>query len=102
MPMVLPCREAWCPNYQPCPAHPIRPFLSGGGRGEPMPPDWPRKSMDCLRRARFRCQLCGQKATQADHIIPRAMGGTDDPGNLQALCTHCHAVKTGRQGGVSG
>jgi len=34
MPMVLPCREAWCPNYQPCPEHPILPF--GGGQPAPI------------------------------------------------------------------
>ncbi len=31
---------------------------------------------------------------QIDHIIERAEGGSDDPLNLQALCSMCHAVKT--------
>ena len=97
MPMVLPCREAWCPNYQPCPTHPIRPF----GGPSVMPPGWAAAADGCLRRARFRCQLCGAKATDADHIVPRAAGGTDDPDNLQALCHRCHLAKTGRAGGTA-
>lgn len=33
-------------------------------------------------------------ATQVDHIVPRADGGTDDESNLQALCERCHTRKT--------
>lgn len=33
-------------------------------------------------------------ATDVDHIIPRRRGGTDDEGNLQALCHACHSRKT--------
>jgi 5-methylcytosine-specific restriction protein A len=33
-------------------------------------------------------------ATQVDHIIPKAQGGTDHPENLQSLCAPCHSRKT--------
>lgn len=49
------------------------------------------------------CLRCGRPvpATQVDHIIPKARGGTDDHANLQALCSRCHAVKTARESGRS-
>ena len=34
------------------------------------------------------------EATHVDHIKPRRMGGTDDPSNLESLCTTCHNRKT--------
>jgi 5-methylcytosine-specific restriction enzyme A len=37
---------------------------------------------------------CGEKATDADHIIARRKGGTDDESNLQALCGLHHRQKT--------
>lgn len=43
-----------------------------------------------------RCEEAGQVrlATQRDHRVPLAEGGTDDPENIQALCDGCHAEKT--------
>jgi 5-methylcytosine-specific restriction protein A len=29
----------------------------------------------------------------ADHIVPKARGGTDDPSNVQVLCRGCNARK---------
>jgi diadenosine tetraphosphate (Ap4A) HIT family hydrolase len=53
-----------------------------------------------LKQARFRCELCGisagEKALEADHIIPRIHGGSDDITNLQALCYSCNAMKRDR------
>jgi ATP adenylyltransferase len=52
---------------------------------------------DTLKRAGFRCELCGvsadERALDVDHILPRKHGGTDDPENLQALCWTCNANK---------
>ena len=96
--MVLPCREAWCPNYQPCPDHPIRPY----GGSEPMPPGWAAVSARTIARYGGVCAGCGGIAVTADHIVPRAMGGTDEDSNLQALCVPCHAAKSGRAGGLAG
>jgi len=55
---------------------------------------------EVLKRARFRCELCGisaeEKALEVDHIIPRNHGGVDDAFNLQALCYSCNATKRDR------
>lgn len=55
---------------------------------------------DVLKRARFRCELCGisadEKALEVDHILPRNRGGSDDPSNLQGLCYTCNASKRDR------
>jgi diadenosine tetraphosphate (Ap4A) HIT family hydrolase/5-methylcytosine-specific restriction endonuclease McrA len=55
---------------------------------------------EVLKRARYRCELCGvsaeHKALEVDHIIPRNKGGTDDTSNLQALCYSCNATKRDR------
>jgi diadenosine tetraphosphate (Ap4A) HIT family hydrolase len=55
---------------------------------------------EVLKRARFRCELCGVsadvRALEVDHIVPRNRGGTDDPDNLQALCYRCNAMKRDR------
>lgn len=55
---------------------------------------------EILRRAKFRCELCGisaeEKALQVDHIVPRNKGGVDDLSNLQALCYTCNAMKRDR------
>ncbi len=44
-------------------------------------------------------------ANEVDHIIPLKNGGTNEMGNLQALCRSCHSRKTavedGRWGGRS-
>jgi ATP adenylyltransferase len=55
---------------------------------------------EVLKRARFRCELCGVsadvRALEVDHIVPRNRGGTDDPDNLQALCYSCNSMKRDR------
>ena len=56
-----------------------------------------RVRYDTLKRARFRCELCGisadERALDVDHILPKAMGGSDEPDNLQALCWKCNTNK---------
>ncbi len=55
---------------------------------------------EVLKRARYRCELCGipasERALDVDHIKPRKFGGTDDLENLQALCWKCNADKGAR------
>ena len=52
---------------------------------------------ETLKRAGFRCELCGvsadERALDVDHIVPRSAGGTDDSENLQALCWLCNTNK---------
>jgi 5-methylcytosine-specific restriction endonuclease McrA len=45
------------------------------------------------------CQAChitiqAGQAWDIDHIIPLALGGTNEPNNLQILCRTCHREKT--------
>ena len=55
---------------------------------------------EVLKRAGFRCELCGisadERAIEVDHILPRKHGGKDDLTNLQALCFKCNANKGAR------
>lgn len=50
-----------------------------------------------LKRASFRCELCGisadEKALEVDHITPKNLGGKDSINNYQALCYSCNATK---------
>lgn len=60
---------------------------------------WDRQRIRIFRRDCGLCQPClrnGEvtKATQVDHIEPKAEGGTDEDDNLQSICDPCHAAKT--------
>ena len=50
-----------------------------------------------LKRAKFRCELCGisadEKALEVDHIIPKNTGGEDSINNYQALCYTHNSMK---------
>jgi ATP adenylyltransferase len=50
-----------------------------------------------LKRAHFRCELCGcmdsERALEVDHITPKNLGGEDSINNYQALCFSCNAMK---------
>ncbi len=52
---------------------------------------------EVLKRAGFRCELCGisaeEKSLEVDHIHPKSLGGKDDLSNYQALCYSCNAAK---------
>ncbi len=37
---------------------------------------------------------CDNPATDADHVVPRSLGGRDCLDNLQGLCHTCHSRKT--------
>lgn len=54
---------------------------------------WRRNRAMFLRHHPVCCQ-CGKPATEADHIQPRARGGSDRWDNLQPLCKPCHSRKT--------
>ncbi|GAA4493254.1 HNH endonuclease signature motif containing protein [Pseudaeromonas paramecii] len=60
---------------------------------------WRKRRQRVLERDRYLCQVCLAKgritvATEVDHIVNKAAGGTDDEANLQAICRSCHAAKT--------
>lgn len=56
-----------------------------------------RTRFEVLRRDEHTCRYCGQSAPDVkltiDHVLPVALGGTDDPGNLVAACRDCNAGK---------
>jgi 5-methylcytosine-specific restriction protein A len=57
--------------------------------------------LQVLKRDKYLCQCaeCARNqwvrtASEVDHIVPRAKGGTDDMSNLQAINSECHRIKT--------
>lgn len=60
---------------------------------------WDKLRIIVLRRDKGLCQPClkinrTSLATQVDHILAKAKGGTDDTDNLQGICGDCHHEKT--------
>ena len=67
---------------------------------------WDKLRLRILKRDGHLCQCDQCKATgratladQVDHIKPKAQGGTDDPANLRAVNSKCHARITQEQQG---
>jgi 5-methylcytosine-specific restriction protein A len=68
----------------------------GQGRGGR---PWRRLRERILQRDSYVCQACAREgrtqiAHEVDHVVNIAAGGTDDPSNLEAICTDCHRKKT--------
>lgn len=62
---------------------------------------WRRLRDEVLERDGYvcRCSECRAlgrvlEAHEVDHVIPKALGGTDDLGNLQAINGDCHRRKS--------
>lgn len=57
-----------------------------------------RLRFEIFRRDNNACRYCGATAPEAkltiDHVIPVALGGTDDPSNLVAACGDCNTGKS--------
>lgn len=57
-----------------------------------------RLRFEVFRRDGFACRYCGATASDTtltiDHVVPVALGGTDDPGNLATACKDCNAGKS--------
>jgi hypothetical protein len=56
-----------------------------------------RIRFEVLRRDGHACRYCGGKAPDVrltvDHVMPVALGGSDDPTNLVAACADCNSGK---------
>lgn len=65
---------------------------------------WKTTRARILRRDQHRCtwtddgNRCIAPATDVDHIINEAAGGTDDDDNLRSLCPRHHRAKTAAEG----
>jgi hypothetical protein len=89
-PTLIPATDRYCDDCQPngWTTHP-----SANARAHTR--NERRAFRDAVLKHEPNCRHCGQPATQADHIIPVANNGTNDPAtNGQALCDHCHEQKT--------
>jgi len=57
---------------------------------------WKDQRKRILQRDNYICVYCNAEATQVDHVIPRAKGGTHDMDNLVACCAACNSRKGSR------
>jgi hypothetical protein len=56
----------------------------------------PQLKKRIVERDGGKCLVCGNdKSLEVDHIRPWFLGGADNEGNLQTLCTVCHKIKGG-------
>ena len=50
-------------------------------------------------RANGKCEGCGARLkvgeSEYDHVLPCALGGTNEPENCKLLCKVCHGAKSG-------
>lgn len=57
-----------------------------------------RLRFEVLRRDNHACRYCGRGAPEAkltvDHVVPTALGGTDNPSNLVTACSDCNGGKS--------
>lgn len=70
--------KLWGNNYQQGPLYQqkLRSFIFGRSNGK--------------------CVYCGAEATEIDHIVPRAKGGTNSTYNLVASCRACNQMKSNK------
>jgi hypothetical protein len=57
-----------------------------------------RLRYEVMRRDGHACYYCGRKPPEVkltvDHVVPVALGGTDEPSNLVSACGDCNSGKT--------
>jgi 5-methylcytosine-specific restriction protein A len=64
------------------------------------PGDWPKRRRSVMARGSGQCETvtngvrCPAVASQVDHVVPVAEGGSHDLTNLRAICIPHHATKT--------
>jgi 5-methylcytosine-specific restriction endonuclease McrA len=56
--------------------------------------EWRRLREACFRVWGTTCMYCGNRASEVDHILELALGGSNTIDNLQPLCKPCHLHKT--------
>jgi 5-methylcytosine-specific restriction endonuclease McrA len=62
---------------------------------------WAALRLEILERDGWVCQIrhpgCKGEATMVDHIVPRRVGGGDEPANLRAACSPCNIGRENRR-----
>ena len=83
-----------------CEIHPPMQKWEGARKGrEGLPRGWVSIKRGVLASSRGanglpQCALCGEIASEVDHILSVNEGGDSSPANLRALCIDCHEKKT--------
>ncbi|WP_425585929.1 HNH endonuclease [Streptomyces thioluteus] len=84
-----------CLEHAPKRVDPRKPWSNTSRRNQARSAGWNSLRLRILRRDSYTCYRCGSSsASEVDHIVPVAFGGTDDPQNLSAICRTCHREKT--------
>lgn len=101
MPKAAPQHKAFKPAVER--EHVVQEPAQNYGKGRGGRP-WRRKRDLVLKRDGYLCQCCLRQeritqATQVDHIVGLAEGGSDGPDNLQSLCAPCHEAKSKAEAG---
>lgn len=90
------------PRAPKAPGHYAKIPWDGSNRRQRLPDNWPQISRTVLERDGYQCQVgydgCLGRATDTDHITA---GDDHRPTNLQAACSHCHAVKSSAEGNAA-
>jgi 5-methylcytosine-specific restriction enzyme A len=88
------------PKHRPAGWKPPVPWASTVGSSTVRGYGWRwQKLRDQVLREEPLCRAClghgrTAAATDVDHVVPKARGGTDARSNLQGLCSPCHKAKT--------
>ena len=60
-------------------------------------PQWQAARSIVLNRDQRRCCGCGHECSRGEadvhHLVPRSLGGADEPANLVTLCDGCHGAR---------
>lgn len=101
-----PCASPRCykmaSKHGKCEDHQPEPWLSSKGKTPTergYGADWVKIRAKALLRDGHLCKICFKGgiitvATEVDHILNKAKGGTNSMSNLQSVCKSCHAAKT--------
>jgi 5-methylcytosine-specific restriction enzyme A len=100
---MKPCVRAGCPELVErgesfCPEHVPAPWEGSNWRANLDVPRkvWERMRRQVIRRARGRCERCGEPGREVNHKVPRSLGGPTVLSNLELLCPDHHAAETAR------
>lgn len=91
----------WARTLEPCAPRTARRRPRRQPTQRPRTPPGKRQRARILERDAFACKRCGAKPVDGvrlvvDHIVPVALGGSSDDGNLQTLCEPCNQGKAAR------